>query len=83
METYLIEVNLPAAAVSYHLSVPCNMQVGTMTQLVASVFERLSNGAYTATNQSRLCRQATGESFDPNLKIRETSIRNGTKLFLY
>ena len=83
MEKYLIEVRLPAAGIVYDLFVPDTMQVGTMTQLVASVFAHLSDGVYAASQTSLLCEQKTGKEYDVNAKIRDTDIRNGTKLFLY
>lgn len=46
MNKVLVEVKLPAADIVYDLFVPCSMQIGTMTQLVATVFSKLSKGVY-------------------------------------
>ncbi len=83
MKKYLVEVKLPAADLSYDMFIPDSMQIGTLTQLVASAFTKLSNGTYQASVQSILCRQETGKEYDPNLRVRDTEIRNGTKLFLF
>lgn len=83
MNKILIEVRLPAAGISYDLAVPDTMQIGTMTQLVAAVFTKLSNGVYYATPEAILCEQKTGKEYDMNLRIYETDIRNGTKFYLY
>lgn len=83
MKKILIEVKLPAAGLTYDLSIPDSMQVGMLTQLTASVFAKLSNGVYMATSDSILCEQQTGKLYDVNARIYETDIRNGTKLFLF
>lgn len=83
MNKVLIEVKLPSAGISYDLSIPDSMQIGTMTQLIASVFTKLSNGAYMASPESIVCEQKTGEEYDANVRVCETNIRNGTKLFLF
>ena len=83
MNKVLVEVKLPAADIVYDLFVPCSMQIGTMTQLVAAVFSKLSKGVYCATPNSILCEQKTGKQYEANAYIRDTDIRNGTKLFLY
>lgn len=79
----LIEVKLPSAGISYDLSVPVSMQIGTMTQLIASVFAKLSNGVYMASPESVVCEQSTGKGYDINARVGETDIKNGTKLFLF
>lgn len=83
MNKVLIEVKLPVADMAYDLFVPDSMQVGTMTQLVASAFSKLSNGVYMPSECSVLCNQETGKEYDLNARVYETDIHNGTKLFLY
>lgn len=83
MAKILIEVRLPAADLAYDLSVPDSMYIGTLTSLTASVFARLSRGMYAASPGAVLCDLKTGEQYDPGLRVRETGVRNGTKLILY
>ena len=83
MNKVLIEVKLPSAGISYDLSVPGSMQIGTMTQLIASVFAKLSKGVYLASPESLVCEQKTGKEYDANARVWATDIRNGTKLFLF
>lgn len=83
MNKVIIEVKLPAAGISYDLSVPNTMQIGQMTKLIASAFTKLSNGFYMATDESIVCNQVTGQEYDVNARVCETDIQNGTKLFLF
>ena len=83
MEKVLIEITLPAANLKYDLFVPDQMQVGTLTELAASVFSKLSNGMYIASPLAILCEKDSGKQFDPSHRIRDTDIRNGTRLILF
>ena len=83
MEKYLIEIALPAAGIKYDMLVPELMQVGTLTSLAASVLSKLSKGMYTASPYSVLCERGSGMQFDRTLRLRDTPIRNGTRLILY
>ncbi|KIR01542.1 hypothetical protein P261_00356 [Lachnospiraceae bacterium TWA4] len=83
MNKILIEVKLPAADMVYDFFIPKTMQIGTMTNLVASVFSKLSKGAYLASESSVLCEQKSGLEFNSDLYVYETEIQNGTKFFLY
>ena len=83
MEKLLIEVSLPAADLVYDLFVPDSMQVGTLTELTASVFAKISEGDYLPLNHKVLCEKTTGKTYNDNDRIRDTDIRNGTKLILY
>ena len=83
MEKVLIEVALPAADMKYDLFVPDQMQIGTLTGLVSTVFSKLSNGMYTASPSAVLCDKDTGCQYDSHLRIRDTEIRNGSRLILY
>ena len=83
MVKYLIEIDLPAAGIKYDLLVPELMQVGTLTNLAASVFSKLSKGMYTASPYSVLCERESGKQFDRTLRLRDTAVRNGSRLILY
>lgn len=83
MNKLLLEVSLPAADISYDLSVPDDMKLGTFSVLVATAFTKLSNGLYRAGENVVLCDQKTGKEYDLNLRIHEADIKNGTKFFLY
>lgn len=83
MNKVLIEVTSPAASQSYDMLVPENMQVGEFASLVSGVFSGTSNGIYQYTGSSVVSERDTGFVLDPNKTIRESNIRNGTKLLLF
>lgn len=83
MKKYLVEIRLPAADISYDMFIPDSMQIGILTQLVSTAFTKLSNGIYQDSVQAVLCQQNSGQRYDPNQRVRDTDIRNGTKLLLF
>lgn len=82
MKKILVEIKNPAAGITYDVFVPVVMQVGTLTNLAATAFTKLSGGVYTIGNDAVLCEQETGRIFDPDKRIFESDIANGTRFFL-
>lgn len=83
MEKILIEVTAPAANLTYDMLIPYNIQIGEMSQLIASVFSQLSNGTYVSTGKNIVCDRATGTTFEPSVFVKDTEIKNGAKLLLF
>lgn len=83
MEKILVEVTAPAANLAYDMLIPQNIQIGEVTKLVASVFAQLSNGTYTDTGKSIMCDKITGYIYNPEIFVKDTKIKNGTKLLLF
>lgn len=83
MNKILIEVTSPAACQSYDMLVPENMQIGEFAYLVSSVFSGTSSGIYQYTGSSVVSEKNTGIVLNPNKTMRESNIRNGTKLILF
>lgn len=83
MNKVLIEVTSPAAGQTYDMFVPDTMQIGEIIPLISSVFAQTSNGIYSQTVSSVLSEKKTGYVFELNKTVRESNIRNGSKLLLF
>ena len=83
MNKILIEVTSPAAGQTYDMFVPDTLQIGEMVSLLGNVFAQTSNGTYSKTSSMVLSEKKTGYVFDLNKTVRDSNIRNGTKLLLY
>lgn len=83
MEKILVEVTAPAANLTYDMLIPQNMQIGEISQLIASVFAQLSSGTYVNTGKNVICDKATGTSFEQSAFVKDTEIKNGAKLLLF
>ena len=83
MNNVLIEVTSPAAGQTYDMFVPDTLQIGEIIQLISNVFAQTSNGTYTKTSPMVLSEKKTGFIFDLNKTVRDSNIRNGSKLLLF
>ena len=82
MSKILLEITSPAAGESYDVFVPDNMQIGELISLLGIVFTQTSNGIYIFSNQAVLSEKNAGTVYNPNDRIRDLDIKNGTKLLL-
>ena len=83
MEKVLVEITAPAANLTYDMLIPSNIQIGEMSQLVASVLSQLSNGTYTSTGKNIICDKVSGTIYAPSIFVKDTEIKNGDKLLLF
>lgn len=83
MNKVLIEVTSPAAGQTFDMFVPDTLQIGEMISLIGNVFAKTSNGAYSKTSSMVLSEKRTGYVFDLNKTIKDSNIRNGSKLLLF
>jgi len=83
MNKVLIEVTSPAAGQTFDMFVPDTIQIGEMISLIGNVFAQTSNGTYSKTSSMVLSEKKTGYVFDLNKTIKDSNIRNGSKLLLF
>lgn len=78
----LVQISVPEINENYDIFLPVNRTIGNVINLIChSIFE-LSNGSYNGTNKTFLYNSITGEKYSPEVLIRKTDIKNGTKLIL-
>ena len=83
MNKILIEVTSPAAGQTYDMFVPDTLQIGEMVSLISNVCAHTSYGPYSKTSSMVLSEKKTGYVFDLNKTVRDSNIRNGSKLLLF
>ena len=80
--TVIVEILVPEIEETYTVFLPINKKIGNILVLITKAINDLSNGNYELTNQNALYNRATGEKYSLNSILRETDIRNGSKLVL-
>ena len=79
----LIELIVPEIEQSYSVFLPINKKIGNIIILLNKAIRELSNIPDLFTeNNNCLFNQETGYYYNPDNIIKETNIRNGTKLIL-
>jgi len=78
----LVELIIPEIDEKYNIYIPINKKVGNLIVLLNKVIKELSNGIYNGNEKTALYDKKTGEKYNINSLVRETTIRNGSSLIL-
>ena len=78
----LIELEIPLIEKRYDLFIPINKMVGTVKNLIENALVELTDSAYVPKDDSNFYSKETGEIFDVNKTVRDTNLRNGSRIIL-
>ena len=78
----LIELEIPLIEKRYDLFIPINKKVGTIKNLIENALVELTDSAYVPKDDSNFYSKETGEIFDVNKTVRDTNLRNGSRIIL-
>lgn len=82
MNKVLIIVYVPFIEARYELFIPINKKLGTIKKVLIESISELSNGEILSNSSLKLYDKNTGVSFRNDLCVKDSTIRNGTKLVL-
>lgn len=82
MNKILVEFHIPAAGLAFDAYLPVHMYIGEVLPLLAAAAQELSLGAYITSGEEVLCDMESGVCFDVNRRIRDSGLKNGSKLFI-
>ena len=78
----LITINVPLLSKSYDIFIPINKKIGTVKNLIENALVELTDSAYVPKDDSNFYSKETGEIFDVNKTVRDTNLRNGSRIIL-
>ena len=78
----LIELIVPDICEVYNLYIPINRKIGNVIELLNKAINEISNNSYIGNNKTSLYSKQTGEKYGINTLVRETDIKQGSKLIL-
>lgn len=78
----LICLYIPLIEKSYDLFIPINKKIGTVKRLIEEGLVELTSNSYIIKENTNLYSKDTGEIYDVNLTVRNTDLKNGSKLIL-
>ena len=79
----LVIVYVPMLEKSFDIYIPIVKKVGTIKNLIIKIVEETSEGTFTDDGSKNLYDKLTGERIDDNQFVKESIIKNGSKLILY
>ena len=78
----LIELYIPLIEKSYDLYIPINKKIGTIKRLIEESLVELTDNAYIPKDQTNLYSKETGQIYDVNKTVRDTDLKNGSRIIL-
>lgn len=78
----LVELFVPTIDEVYHLYLPVNRKIGNIIVLLNKALFELTNGAFISSDNTLLYNRMTGETYSIDVLLRDTDIRNGSRIVL-
>ncbi len=83
MNKYLITVIVPVIELEYDLYIPNNKKIGTIKTLILQSLSELSNGSFNKKiEEVRMIDKVTGREYENDMYVKDSDIRNGSKLVI-
>ncbi len=78
----LIELEIPLIEKSYDLYIPINKKIGTIKSLIEDALVEITENAYEVKPETNFYSKETGQIYDVNKNVRETDLKNGSRIIL-
>lgn len=78
----LIELEIPLVEKKYDLFIPINKKIGTIKKLIENSLKELTDTNYEIREDTNLYSKDTGEIYDVNKTVRDTDLKNGSRIIL-
>ena len=78
----LIQLEVPLIEKKYDLFIPINKKVGTIKKLIEEALVELSDDSYVISEDTNLYSKEDGSIYDVNKTVRDTDLKNGSRVIL-
>ena len=78
----LIELEIPLLEKKYDLFIPINKKIGTVKKLIEDSLQELTDTNYEVREDTNLYSKDTGDIYDVNKNVRDTDLKNGSRVIL-
>jgi len=78
----LVSLEIPLIETKYDLFIPINKKVGTIKSLIENSLMELTDNAYSPRQDTNFYSKETGEIYDVNKTVRDTDLKNGSRVIL-
>ena len=82
MDKVLVKIYVPALESSYDVWIPANKKIYNVIYLLMKAVNDLNDNCYKPKEMPLLYDKITGECFDINKIVKDTTIRSGTEVVL-
>ena len=77
----LIQLYIPLIEEEYDIFIPINKRIGTIKQLIEKNISEQSNG-YVIKEDTNLYSKETGKVYDVQVIVKDTDLKNGSRVVL-
>lgn len=78
----LVELEIPLIEKKYDLFIPINKKIGTIKSLIENSLLELTDNSYEIKEDTNLYSKETGVVYDVNNTVRDTDLKNGSRIIL-
>ena len=78
----LVEVEVPLIEKKYDVFIPINKKIGTIKSLIEKSLVDLTDNAYISKEEYNFFSKDTGQIYDVNSTVRDTDLKNGSRIIL-
>ncbi len=78
----LVNIIVPSIESSFNVYIPINKKIGTIKKCILKCIGELSDGYFEYEDKVIILDRDTGKEFDNNMYLKDTDIKNGTKLII-
>ena len=78
----LIRLYIPLIEKSYDVYIPINKKVGTVKALIEGGLSELTDGEYIGNEETNFYSKETGQIYNVNRTVRDTDLKNGSRILL-
>mgnify|MGYP003292347215 CR=1 FL=1 len=78
----LIGLYIPLIEKNYDIYIPVNKKIGTIKKLIEEGLVELTDNSYVIKEDSNFYSKETGTIYDVNKTVRETDLKNGSRIIL-
>ena len=83
MNKFLITVIIPTADLEFDIYIPNARKVGTVKKYILEAISELTDKGYNKTiDEVRIIDRKNSIEYDNNVYVKDTDIKNGTKLII-
>ena len=78
----LIGLYVPLIEKNYDIYIPINKKIGTVKRLIENGLIELTDNSYVIKEDTNFYSKETGQIYDVNKSVRETDLKNGSRIIL-
>lgn len=83
MNKICVILEFPALKTEYDLLLPDYLQISSLTALISSTVNELTNGAFVPTGKELLCTREGRKVLHPDYTLADYGVTNGMRLILF